>query len=349
MKKSRHYNAVLCVSVLLFANAAYAQWPVFDFQEIIPIGKDVKTGVDTVKDLKSQLGEMDKTLNAIGKESKTFASFSQDISATGGDDAQSAAENAQTSSSNGTKATFQAPQTVSDATEDIVKTQKNMIDDYVNQTNQIAGIQNGGQNMPSTGGNTFSFEEEEEEEEVSVNDEIEQINQIHKEILAEQKQLSVELNDTFESQLTILNKAVAENIVAFEELDKTLQNRSLLNQKDKSRFHNRIIEITQKQRENSDWAIRIVESAKENYNREYNKVIKDGINNYTKIVISYIKGDTDKESVVIAGNKLKEDAGAINVTPDQSVLKELQRLSADINKEVENLASEIDNILKKQS
>ena len=166
---------------------------------------------------------------------------------------------------------------------------------------------------------------------------------------AEQKQLAVELNDILETQLTMLNKASAENIAAFEELDKILQNLPQLSPSDKNRLHSRIEEISQKQRENTDWAVRIVESAKENYNREYNKVIKDGINNYTKIVIAYTKGDDSKENVIAAGNKLKEETAAINVTPASSVLTELQNAVVEVNKDVENLVSEIDNILKEQN
>lgn len=352
MKRSKQSSAVLCLGVLLSVNAAYAQWPVFDFQEIVPISKDVKTGVDTIKDLKEQIGEMNKTLNAIGKEAKTVASFSQNISANGSGNAKSAAEEVQTASSNSAAITSQTAETVSDTTTSTINTQKNIVNDYVDQASQIAGIGNNSQNMLNknvSNKEIFSYEEEEEEEEISIAGNIEELSRIQNEVQAEQKQLAVELNDILETQLTMLNKASAENIAAFEELDKILQNLPQLSPSDKNRLHSRIEEISQKQRENTDWAVRIVESAKENYNREYNKVIKDGINNYTKIVIAYTKGDDSKENVIAAGNKLKEETAAINVTPASSVLTELQNAVVEINKDVENLVSEIDNILKEQN
>lgn len=352
MKKSKQSSAVLCLGVLLSVNAAYAQWPVFDFQEIVPISKDVKTGVDTIKDLKEQIGEMNKTLNAIGKEAKTVASFSQNISANGSGNAKSAAEEVQTASSNSAAITSQTAETVSDTTTSTINTQKNIVNDYVDQASQIAGIGNNSQNMLNknvSNKEIFSYEEEEEEEEISIAGNIEELSRIQNEVQAEEKQLAVELNDILETQLTMLNKASAENIAAFEELDKILQNLPQLSPSDKNRLHSRIEEISQKQRENTDWAVRIVESAKENYNREYNKVIKDGINNYTKIVIAYTKGDDSKENVIAAGNKLKEETAAINVTPASSVLTELQNAVVEINKDVENLVSEIDNILKEQN
>ncbi len=352
MKKSKQSSAVLCLGVLLSVNAAYAQWPVFDFQEIVPISKDVKTGVDTIKDLKEQIGEMNKTLNAIGKEAKTVASFSQNISANGSGNAKSAAEEVQTASSNSAAITAQTAETVSDTTTSTINTQKNIVNDYVDQASQIAGIGNNSQNMLNknvSNKEIFSYEEEEEEEEISIAGNIEELSRIQNEVQAEQKQLAVELNDILETQLTMLNKASAENMAAFEELDKILQNLPQLSPSDKNRLHSRIEEISQKQRENTDWAVRIVESAKENYNREYNKVIKDGINNYTKIVIAYTKGDDSKENVIAAGNKLKEETAAINVTPASSVLTELQNAVVEINKDVENLVSEIDNILKEQN
>ena len=352
MKKSKQSSAVLCLGVLLSVNAAYAQWPVFDFQEIVPISKDVKTGVDTIKDLKEQIGEMNKTLNAIGKEAKTVASFSQNISANGSGNAKSAAEEVQTASSNSAAITSQTAETVSDTTTSTINTQKNIVNDYVDQASQIAGIGNNSQNMLNknvSNKEIFSYEEEEEEEEISIAGNIEELSRIQNEVQAEQKQLAVELNDILETQLTMLNKASAENIAAFEELDKILQNLPQLSPSDKNRLHSRIEEISQKQREIPDWGVRIVESAKENYNREYNKVIKDGINNYTKIVIAYTKGDDSKENVIAAGNKLKEETAAINVTPASSVLTELQNAVVEINKDVENLVSEIDNILKEQN
>ncbi len=349
MKKSKQSSAVLCLGVLLSVNAAYAQWPVFDFQEIVPISKDVKTGVDTIKDLKEQIGEMNKTLNAIGKEAKTVASFSQNISANGSGNAKSAAEEVQTASSNSAAITSQTAETVSDTTTSTINTQKNIVNDYVDQASQIAGIGNNSQNMLNKNVSNKEIFSYEEEEEISIAGNIEELSRIQNEVQAEQKQLAVELNDILETQLTMLNKASAENIAAFEELDKILQNLPQLSPSDKNRLHSRIEEISQKQRENTDWAVRIVESAKENYNREYNKVIKDGINNYTKIVIAYTKGDDSKENVIAAGNKLKEETAAINVTPASSVLTELQNAVVEINKDVENLVSEIDNILKEQN
>ncbi len=346
MKMSKNGIAVLCLGALLFANAAYAQWPVFDFTEIVPIGKDVKTGVDTVSDLKEQMAEMDKTLNAIGKEVNTVAVFSQDISAEKEGGAQEAADNAVSNSSASSSASGQAVNNASNATANTVNNQNNIVKDYVSQTQQVAGISNNAIKAPKN--NLFSgYEEEEEEEEIPAGDETEEINQLRNETLAEQKQLAIELNDILETQLSELNKIVAGNIAAFEELDNTLQKTSDLSQADKERLHLRINEIAEKQREASDWAMRIVESAKENYNREYNNVIKDGINNYTKVVIAYMKGDASQKDVIDSGNKLKEATAAINVTPDSSVLAELKKTSEGINKEVENLAKDIKGILQK--
>lgn len=352
MEKSKHYNAVLCFAVLLFANTAYAQWPVFDFQEIIPIGKDVKTGVDTLKDLKTQLTEINNTLNAIGKEVGTIAGFAESISAIGIGDTQSATDNAKDTSTNNSNTIGQVTDNVSDTTENTLNTQKDMVDDYVNQTQQVVGIQNSKQNTQQINKNLISrdvlqFEEEEEEEEISVND-TEELEMLQQETLAEQKQLSIELNDVLETQLTILNRSIATNVTAFEELDKTLQSLPQLNETDKDKLHNRILQILQKQRDVSDWAIRIVESAKENYNREYNNVIKDGINNYGKVVVAYMKGDASRENVINSGNRLKQAVSAINVKPDSMVLTELKRAAADINKDVESLTVEINNILKEQ-
>lgn len=347
MKKSKHCSVALCLGVLLSAGTADAFFPVFDFQEIVPVSKDVKTGADTITDLKKQISEMNQTLNAIGKETNTIANFSQNISAMDSKSAGSAADNAGSTSSNSANAADKATSTAANSIKDTVDTQKNMVDDYVNQTQQAVGIKNDAVKMrqPAPVSISYLVEEEEEEEEVTVSNVVEEISQLQEETLNEQKQMAVELNDVLEAQLTALHTSIAENIAAFNELDETLQNMSQIKQEDRNRLHTRILEILQKQRETGDWAARIVESAKENYNREYNNVIKDGINNYTKKVVAYMNGDANKESVIEAGNQLKKDVEAINVTPDAGVLSELKKTSESVNKEVESMVLEIKGLL----
>ena len=345
MKKIKHCGIALCLCMWLSTGTAHAFWPVFDFQEIIPISKDVKTGMDTISDLKRQIKEMNQTLNAIGKETGTLANFAKNISATDSKSAASAADNAGASSIKNADATDKATGTTTDTIENTVDTQKDMVDDYVNQTLQTAGIKNNPLQKLPLKSSGLKFEEEEEEEEIAVSSEIEEIAQLQKETLDEQKQLSVELNDVLEAQLTTIHNSIAGNVAAFNELDEILQNMSQLKPEDKARLHTRIAEILQKQREAGDWAARIVESAKENYNREYNNTIKDGINNYTKKVIAYMKGDADKESVISAGDKLKKDVRAINVTPDAGVLAELKKTTENINEEVTSLTKEIQELL----
>lgn len=353
MKKYRHYIIMLFCGILMCTKTAYAQVPVFDFTEIRPIYKDVKDAIETVKDLKEQLSMIDGTLNAIGKEMNSFATFGKGIKKSIGS-GKKAAANASSTTKNGEDTTKQTTTTTSNESSSTVNTQKEIVDDYVDQTQEAIG---GRKNLKiPTDGLPFKisqnieirnilFEEEEEEEEIDANSLEEEIRELQTSVLAEQKQLAVELNDVLDAQLTLLNKSAVDNEKALKDLNVSIQQMKKITPDDKKRLQNKILQISEKQRQADDWAIKIVESVKENYNKEYNARIKDGINNYTKVVVAYIRGDETSEGVAKAGEKLKKSVASINVTPDAGVLGELYQTVADVRLEVEMLASEVNELL----
>lgn len=354
MRKYKHYHIiVLFGGILLFAETAYAFWPVFDFTEIIPIGKDVKSGIDTVKELKNQLNMKDGTLNAIGRETNSFAMFGKGVKKSSGSGKKSA-NNALSTTQNGENATKETTTETSNAASSTVNTQQEMVDDYVNQTQDILGgaqkLKTPEKSFPfimseNTVGQNIVFEEEEEEEEVDTKAVEEEIRVLQSASLAEHKQLAVELNDILDTQLTLLNKSATDNMNALTALDTAIQQQKKISQDNKRNLQEKILQISERQRKTSDWAIRIVESVKENYNKEYNNAIKDGINNYTKVVMAYIRGDASHESMINAGEKLKKSVKLINVTPDAGVLNELYKETADVRSDVEKLVAEVNEIL----
>ncbi|MCM1323709.1 MAG: hypothetical protein NC218_06070 [Acetobacter sp.] len=347
MKKSRPYSAVLCCYVMLCAEVAFAQWPVFDFKEVVPISKDIKNNADTVTKLKQQLNFKDLTLNVIGKEIGSIAAFNQIVSAGGVGNINDSIDTVKTNTNKGTQTTNQSTTTVSQKTTDTVNTQKDMTDDYVNQTQQIIGIQNNKLNSPNNRTNIhLVYEEEEEEEEAVYSDEMESIILLHKEIQEEQKQLATELVDTLETQLTILNQSANNNISALEQLDKSIQDMPKITKTDKEKLQKDIAEIIKKQRNVDEWAIRIVESVKENYIKENKSVFNDEINNYTKVVQAYMKGDADKAEVIAAGELLQKKATEVNVTPNTDTLAELNKAAKSVNEDIEKLTINVENILK---
>lgn len=348
MKEYKYHLAVLFCSMVLCVQTSYAQWPVFDFTEIVPIIKDVKSGIDTVGDLKKQLNIKNLTLDALGKELNSFATFGKGIkkgNTSGkiaiGNSFQSIKSNMTTS-----QGIITDVSTVTGANTNI---QKETVNGYVDQTQKILGITAAPQSSKTSSGimiKSIMFEEEEEEEELDSSVIEEEIENLQNTVISEHKQLATELNDVLETQLTILNKLAMDNENALEELNILIRERKKLSQENRDKLQEELKQISQKQRKTSDWGISIVEAIKENYNQEYNELIKDGVNNYTKVAIAYIHGDETAENVQKAGEELKRTVNAINVTPDKEVLGELYKTMADIQSEVENLAARVDEILE---
>lgn len=353
MRKYKHYILVLFCGMLSSVQTVHAQWLVFDFTEAVPIFKDVKDGVETIKDLKNQLNVKNLTLGAIGKEMNSFASFGKGLKI-GRKSGGSSGENTVETVKSGEDNTRQATSDASTAATSTVNTQKDITNDYIDQTQKMLDGRKLSLNSElqpfQISENTIIpdivFEEEEEEEEWNVSAIEEEINVLQASAMSEQKQLAVELNDVLDAQLAILNKSAQENENALKELSATIWQIDKLSQDNKETLQDKITQIAERQRGASDWAIKIVESVKENYNKEYSNKIKDGMNNYTKVVIAYIRGDATREDVTSLGDALKRNISTINVTPDMGVLDELYKKMADIRSEVENLVSEVNRVLE---
>ncbi len=347
MRKSKQYRAILSLCAYLFAFDAVALGiPTFDIIEDVPmVFKDLKTDIDTLKDLKKQIDEMKKTLNAIGSEIGSIAGFLQgfvqDLN-----DMVDTFNNVISVGENLTNTIGQATSSVSNAIQNTVNNQQGITGDYVNQTQQTIGIGNhpSGNSKDRPGSRSVLIEEEEEEE-IDISEQEKEIFLLQKETADEQKQLAIELNDILDNQLTMLNEAVAKNTASLLKLQTSIETAEEITKQDKEKIKEEISEILEKYKDVGNWAANIIEQAKENYNKEYNAKIKDGINNYTKIVIEYIKGDSSQDAVIIAGEKLKNDVNAINVTPDSSVLKEVNATVASLQKDTENLIKKITEIV----
>ena len=78
----RRYKRVLAVAfccAFLSIKPASAFWPVFDFQEIVPIYSQVSSSINSLKSVKDQLKSLTEVLDAIGKEIGSVANFAKDI------------------------------------------------------------------------------------------------------------------------------------------------------------------------------------------------------------------------------------------------------------------------------
>ena len=109
----------------------------------------------------------------------------------------------------------------------------------------------------------------------------------------------------------------------------------------------KIGELQVRQQRLADRMIAVAESAKEEYNLEYQNKIADGIDNYEKVIERYLRGDASREEVISAGEKLKEDAALLNVAPDKGIIAELNKEAEILKSEFAAMAAEIKKTEKK--
>lgn len=344
MKKYKH-NIMVFVGSVLFAHASYAQIPVFDFTEIIPIGQDVADGIKTVFQLKEQLKNKNLTLNSIGKETNSFSSFSKGLKKTT-KTGKKIANNLIDKTRSGEELIKLATIDISTIAGATISAQKGMVGDYVQIFNNKGKVNLSCKLLPQSLEEVTDIKNKEEKDQnIELNIAEEEIGILQNAVMQEQKQLAEEFNDVVESQLTALNKSAVESEKVLNDLSVILNEMKKVNGDDKLQIQEKITQISKKQRKTNDLAIKIVEEIKENYNKEYNRQVKDGINNYTKAVIAYTKGDATHESIVSLGERLNENMRSINVEPDVNALNELYKTMAAVRLEIENLVTEVNEIL----
>ena len=201
--------------------------------------------------------------------------------------------------------------------------------------------------------NHFENEKEEEEEEEEIPD-INDMAALREEIKAgfavardENKKMAEQLNDVMDASVSALNKTTEESRLALEKLAQAVRDTDRLDKQDKEVLEKKIGELQVRQQRLADRMIAVAESAKEEYNLEYQNKIADGIDNYEKVIECYLRGDASREEVISAGEKLKEDAALLNVAPDKGIIAELNKEAEILKSEFAAMAAEIKKTEKK--
>lgn len=199
-----------------------------------------------------------------------------------------------------------------------------------------------------------AVEEEEEEEEIPDTPDTKDMTALREEIKAgfavardENKKMAEQLNDIMDASINVLNKTAGENRVVLDELTQVIRDTDRLDKQGKKVLLKKIAELQVRRQQLSDRMIAVAESAKDEYNLEYQNKIADGIDNYEKVVERYLRGDASREEVFSAGEKLKEDATLLNVAPDKGVIAELNKDAEMLKSEFAALAAEIRKTEKK--
>ena len=202
--------------------------------------------------------------------------------------------------------------------------------------------------LKKTDGNLVPMfiEEEEEEEEVSEAEDQLRIDSIKENIaliLSESASLSEQLNDLLDISLNTVHKNFEYNQEKLRQMEYVINKAQNIEEEDKKDLLQKISDIKQKQEETSKRLVGVIEAIKDNYNQEYNDKIVGGYKNYEKIAIAYVKGDATKKELKDAGVNLKKSIASIKVTPDNSVMQNIENSIKNMQKELTILS---DNVKK---
>ena len=202
--------------------------------------------------------------------------------------------------------------------------------------------------LKKTDGNLVPMfiEEEEEEEEVSEAEDQLRIDSIKENIaliLSESASLSEQLNDLLDISLNTVHKNFEYNQEKLRQMEYVINKAQNIEEEDKKDLLQKISDIKQKQEETSKRLVGVIEAIKDNYNQEYNDKIVGGYKNYEKIAIAYVKGDATKKELKDAGVNLKKSIASIKVTPDNSVMQNIENSIKTMQKELTILS---DNVKK---
>ncbi len=347
MKISKYLLIISFISMLSKPTQAF--WPVLDFGEIIPIVSNVTTSIDSMNQVKDQLTQLKNTLSSIGENIKTIAAFSQDLKKTA-EDAVNQATGSMSLVNKNTGLNIEIPHIINKNLEDIDGQFTIALNDITTETNNIISGNIAKVETEILEESNMQIEEEEEEEETSEEEGLKKKqDKIIKNLEEFQKdcnQIMVQMNDVLDASINTLNSAANKTKETMESLRKTITLVEDTDQSSKDKIINQIEELIQKQENLSDSAIEVIEEAKENYNKEYQKRLIEGIDNYKKVIIQYFNGDVRVEEVGKVGKSLKEDIAKIDIKVDTKALENIQSQTEDIKAMMQEIVKEIEAMKK---
>lgn len=371
MKIRKQYVVILFYYILLIAAPAQAQIPVSNFIEKISTSAQLTTTGKALVNIKEQLTQLAEGLRSLGVGGPTIAMFQKNLkginqkikklsslssaniisSLTGNINIQKSVTDSLkdiTSKQNilsgqlvsQVESSLNISKNISKATGDVQKTITQGLNKEIN-----SGISSFSSSFKDNFNKNLTVEEEEEEEEIALKDAQEDVQYIFESIKAESAQLTTELNDSLDEALNILNLGADLNNKQLQALKNALQEWQIPNnQQQKEALEQRLSALMQREQNASDWGARIIESAKNRYNQEYQDKIKEGINSYEKVVQAYLSGKAEQQEVIAAGENLKREISQIDVIPDATVIANYTKELDSIKAEIEVLAQDIEQL-----
>lgn len=334
-------SITIALGCFLITNPAKAFFPVFDFAEM-PAGviTQVLTSAQNLSEIKSQLAEMTENLRAIGDVRQTITQFSKSLyKGKGSKTAEAtmqAVEKAFAANTIAQDKAISAVNSINDA-------HKSIIDSMVSQIEQETKISSAEtSNYIQLAQNDLSLPivEEEEEETADINKEKENLQKYFDDVKKQNLDLYVKMNDLFESSISVMNESADLNHQAFLTLNNVIKDSGEeINATDRQQLEERTTALLNKDQENSDFGISLMEDIQANYSKQYHEKIADSINNYQKMVQAYIDGHITAQELKDAGNALK--AGAEVASVDGQIFAQYNQENGRVQAETSKLVADV--------
>ena len=352
MMRNCKLGITIALGCFLAAGQAKAFWPVFDFGEI-PLGiiTQIETAAENLSEMKAQISEMTENLRAIGDVRQTVAKFGKDLyNESGLDDL---AETTATIVDKNFAANTVIQDKVIEAAKAVNDTHKTIINTVISQieketkiaTKDISEYIKLAQNEKY-----IPLIEEDEEEIVDTDKEKKNLKNYFETIRKENLQLYVKLNDLFESSINVMNDGADLNHQALSALGEALKETDQkIDEIERKELQERTLNLLNKEQENSDFGIGLMENEQTKYSKLYQEKIVENLNNYQKMVQAYLEGNISAQELRDAGKNLKAEVDAINIFEDNSIFSQYNKENIDIQNSTNKLAEDVKRIGKDNS
>lgn len=345
MSSIKQNIAVVCCGLSLSLAPEISQAiPVTDLiEDFVPIPTEMIQAGMSLANAKNQLSQLQEGLSAMGGDAVKAFDMGENLRAED-DEGEELADNVSKTVKYAFDTNIKAQNALDEASSAVDNAQQNIADSLVQKIEADMKLASN-----SATHNIYIAQNEiilslEEEEEESVDSSIEQnkFEALFNNMKEKSKQLNIELNDTFDNTLSIMNQTADMNHKSLVALEKFLKTAKEADAGKLAALRVRVNDLMQREQAISDRNVQAIENNRNQYNKDYQENIADGINNYRKIVQAYISGDISKDEVLNAGAELKQavanSKAAKNVSDSyKNDIAAIQEETFALTKEVKSL------------
>ena len=338
-------SITIALSCFLAASPAKAFWPVFDFAEI-PAGiiTQVLTSAQNLSEMKSQISELTENLRAIGDTCQTISQFRKDLYM--GDDTGDVASATGVAVDKTLATSIVVQDKVITAANGVNDAHKAIINKVVSQIEQEIKVAAAETSIKLAQNDIYTpYIEENEEEIVDTNKEKENLQNFFAAVKKENQQLYVKMNDLFESSISVMNDSADLNHQALSTLEQAIEkSEQKVNENERKELQERTAALLNREQENSDLGISLMESVQNKYSKQYQEKIADNLSNYQKMVQAYLDGNVTAQELREAGTNLKAEVNAIDIFDDSNIFAQYNKENAEVHDSTSKLVEDVKRV-----